>query len=49
MFEFFVDFCLKENKSVVCRHPEIYEKINDNEKNDISTSGKIISDLYEPI
>lgn len=37
------NIALKENKSVVCRHPEIYEKINDNEKNDISTSGNQIN------
>lgn len=35
----FINSYKQENKSVICRHPEIYEKIAENEKEDISVSG----------
>lgn len=39
---------IQENKSVICRHPEIYEKIAENEKEDISVSVKLFLNNLDP-
>lgn len=39
---------IQENKSVICRHPDIYEKINENEKDDISVSVKLFLNNLDP-
>lgn len=39
---------VRENKSVKCRHPELYERIDENEKKDMSISIKIFLTNLDP-
>lgn len=39
---------IQESKSVICRHPEIYEKVNENEKSDVSVSVKLFLNNLDP-